>query len=270
MVSDSHFIYAATAVRYIFADDVDVDTKGRLKKMLAVDFISNLRFGHINRLYSTILVGVLDNQKFELDERERRKLALWTVVCVQKSVSINTLVALAGLVNEDQAWRAIQPLRSVLHVSTRNSSVSALHASFPDYLFDKTRSEKFFCDSKKHNQLVARRCFDIMKAQLKFNICDLEPPSVPDEETQDLKTRIEEKISQELFYVCRFWVDHLRLTEMSEELGSMLNEFLSQRLLFWMEVMNLKDCMITGLAELLKCCTSMGIHQICRCNLPES
>ncbi|ELU37287.1 hypothetical protein AG1IA_08683 [Rhizoctonia solani AG-1 IA] len=44
--------------------------------------------------------------------------------------------------------------------------ITTLHASFPDYMFDTARSTKFYCDEAKHSQLLAERCFEVMKGQL--------------------------------------------------------------------------------------------------------
>lgn len=244
------FIYAATAVRYICPNDIDIDSDERLGIMLSVDANSEKKFEHINVLYSTILDAALNNTKLEPQERNRRKLVLWTAVCAREPISTKTLAVLAGLENEKQAARALQPLRSVLYVSEHNSLVTTLHASFSDYMFSQERSGEFFCDQKICNQLVARRCFEIMKGQLRFNICELESSFIFDENVSDLKSRLEKNISHELFYACQYWANHLKLAGMSNGLITMLEEFLSQHLLFWMEVMSLNKCMVTGVLGL--------------------
>jgi hypothetical protein len=91
-----------------------------------------------------------------------------------------------------------------------------------------------------------------MKGQLRFNICELESSFVPDSEVADLKYRIVKNISQELSYACRFWTDHLASAATSDRLCEMVEEFLSQELLFWMEVLNLKQYMVKGTTGLWK------------------
>ncbi|KAB5588007.1 Vegetative incompatibility protein HET-E-1 [Ceratobasidium theobromae] len=245
------FIFAATTVRYISPDDDTIDSDERLETMLSVDVKSDKKFEHINILYTTILNAAINNPKLEPKERDRRLLVLWTAVCAREQISVETLAALAGL-KSSLVLGALQPLRSVLHISEHNSLVSTLHASFPDYIFDRDRSGDFACDEKTHNQFVVDRCFDIMKGQLKFNICNLESSFLRDENVPGLKTRIEQNISRELFYACRYWTDHLELAGTASEIHKTLEEFLSQRLPFWMEVLNLKECMVTGVLGLAK------------------
>lgn len=91
-----------------------------------------------------------------------------------------------------------------------------------------------------------------MKEQLRFNICDLWSSFIPDNEISDLTQRIKKCISPPLGYACRHWGDHLQLSAISDNLCSVLSEFLSRRLLFWMEVLNLKRCMIIGVGTLSK------------------
>jgi hypothetical protein len=246
------FIYAATAVRYIRPGKTGVDHHERLTTMLAVDSKSQKKFAQIDTLYSTILAVALHDDDLEPEERYRMRLVLWTTVCAQEPITFKTLAVLAGLKDERQAITALQPLRSVLHISEHNNLVATLHASFPDYIFSQDRSGEFFCNENEHSRLLAHRCFGLMKGQLRFNICELKSSFVPDKNVISLKEQIEKNISQELSYACRYWADHLKPTATSADLREMVEEFLSQRLLFWMEVLNLKECMAMGVTELVK------------------
>jgi hypothetical protein len=246
------FIYAATAVRYIRPDKTAVDHKQRLKAMLAIDSESQKKHEQINTLYSAILSAALEDDNLEPKEKERIQLVLWTAVCAQEPVHVQTLAALAELSDEEQVLLALQPLRSVLHVSEHSGLISTLHASFPDYMFDRSRSKRFYCDEGSHSHMLARRCLEVMKKELRFNICDLESSLIPDSEVVDLQKRIEKNISPVLSYACRYWPDHLGRAAGSDELCAMVDEFLSQRLLFWMEVLNLKQCMVMGSGGLVK------------------
>ncbi|KAB5587931.1 hypothetical protein CTheo_8627 [Ceratobasidium theobromae] len=118
--------------------------------------------------------------------------------------------------------------------------VSTLHGSFPDFMFSQERSGPFFCDAPQHNQLIVRQCFDLMGQQLRFNICDLELSFILDANVEDLDGRIEKAISPSLVYACCYWGDHLRLAASSNDLCKLLDDLLSNQLLFWMEVLSLK------------------------------
>ncbi|KAB5590557.1 Vegetative incompatibility protein HET-E-1 [Ceratobasidium theobromae] len=251
MLADNLFIYAATAVRYIRTETRGVVPRDRLATMLAVDSKSHEKHAQIDALYTTILTTGLEAEGLEPEERKRMERVVWTAVCAREPILVETLAALIQS-DEDQALAALEPFRSVLHVSEHTGLVSTLHASFPDYVFSQDRSGKFCCDLGTHSQLLTQRCLEVMKGQLRFNICNLPSSFLPDNAVADLNARIEENISPSLSYACQYWPDHLILGMTSDELRAMLDEFLSQRLLFWMEVLNLKQCIAIGTQGLMK------------------
>ncbi|CAE6471329.1 unnamed protein product [Rhizoctonia solani] len=103
-----------------------------------------------------------------------------------------------------------------------------------------------------YSSLIAERCFVVMETGLRFNICGLESSFVPDREVEDIEGRIKEKISPTLAYACRYWAKHLELAARCDRLTQRLEKFLSVRLLFWMEVLNLKQEMRAGVIGLMK------------------
>ncbi|KAB5590556.1 Vegetative incompatibility protein HET-E-1 [Ceratobasidium theobromae] len=251
MLAGKLFIYAATAVRYIMAKSRGVVPRDRLATMLAVDSKSHEKHAQIDALYTTILTTGLEAGGLEPEERKRMERVVWTAVCAREPILVETLAALIQS-DEDQALAALEPFRSVLHVSEHTGLVSTLHASFPDYVFSQDRSGKFCCDLGTHSQLLTQRCLEVMKGQLRFNICNLPSSFQPDSNIPDLNARIETNISPGLSYACRYWPDHLILGMTSDELRAMVNEFLSQRLLFWMEVLNLEQCIAMSTQGLMK------------------
>ncbi|KAB5589205.1 Vegetative incompatibility protein HET-E-1 [Ceratobasidium theobromae] len=245
-LADNLFIYAATVVRYIRLGKNGTNPHGRLATMLSVDSESRKKFAQIDSLYTAILNEVLGEEEMEPMEHDDMERVLWTAVCAKEPIPVETLASLTGLSNKNEAEAALEPFRSVLHVSDNTGLVSTIHTSFPDYMFSRDRSGKFFCDVGTHSLLLAQRCFEVMKGQLRFNICNLPSSFIPDASVPDLQAHINTNISPSLSYVCRYWTGHLGTAAASDALHEMLDEFLSQRLLFWMEVLNLKDCMILG------------------------
>lgn len=248
-LSKNLFIYAATAVRYIQNDEANADPEERLATILDVDSDSKMKHRGINDLYSTVLAASLKNENLEAKEKERIRLVLWAAVCAREPMPIESLTMLAGTGNDKITRAALRPLRSVLHLSSSNL-VSTFHTSFPDYIFDRERSGEYNCDKPIFSQSLTRRCYNTMTTQLRFNICHLESSFVLDERVQDLNERIAKNISASLAYACRYWADHLKSAKVSEELCAATKEFLSLRLLFWMEVMNLKHWMSDGVKAL--------------------
>ncbi|KEP51130.1 vegetative incompatibility protein HET-E-1 [Rhizoctonia solani 123E] len=242
------FIYAATLVRYIYPDDVSVDSTARLESML--EAISSAKAMFLNRyedldlLYTTVLNAVF-KKRLEEGEKDHMQRVLWTVVCAREPVTTVTIASLAML-TERQVSSALQPLRSVIHVPESSNLISTLHASFPEYMMDESRSKEFCCNESKSNERMTHRCFDVMKLELKFNICALENSYIPDDQVADLKIRVAECISPTLSYACQYWASHLRVAPATDNTRTILLDFLSNRLLFWMEVLSLSHCIGIG------------------------
>ncbi|KAL5633002.1 hypothetical protein ACGC1H_003480 [Rhizoctonia solani] len=249
----SLFIYAATAVRYIRPTGKAVDSQARLATILAVNAKSEKILPGIDALYSAILAAAIDDPDLEPEERENIRLVLWTAICACEPILVGTLSALCGLNNKNSTVNALQPLRSVLHISDHSALVTTLHASFPEYMLARSRSGVFFCDKASHSHLLAQRCFGIMQSQLRFNIGSIQSSFIPDNQIADLKDQITANISSELFYTCRFWADHLSQTPIVDNpLLLTTHRFLSDLFLFWMEVLNLKGCLSAGVLSVTK------------------
>ncbi|CAE6490354.1 unnamed protein product [Rhizoctonia solani] len=251
-LSGNLFIYAATAVRYIRADNVfwNSNSTERLVVVLDVSSKSNQKHAEIDDLYATILSSVLCNKSLENKDREEMQTIIWTVVCAYEPLNTETLSTLAGIKHSAKTLAMLQPLYSVLYVSERNNTVSTLHASFPDYILDQTRSLDFHCDKGTSHQRLSQRCFELMEEQLRFNICNLPSSFIADNEVEGLEERIESTISKTLMYACHYWGNHLQNSALSESLFDSLHDFLSRKLLFWMEVLNLKNTTGIGLGTL--------------------
>jgi nucleoside-triphosphatase THEP1 len=240
------FIYAATAARYICPDNIRVDSHARLQTTLTTKTelasgdarVSTKQYKELDELYTSILAAAFDP---ELEEEERRvlEIVLRTAISVMEPMTPETLASVLNL-DKEKVEIALDPLRSVLNVPEGGGLVSVLHASFPDYMVDQLRAKSFYCDNSEHGEFLANRCFDVMKTQLRFNICNLESSFVFDKNVVDLAERIKSSISAALSYSCRYWGEHLRQGGATEVVHRNLVDFLTYRLLFWMEVLNLE------------------------------
>lgn len=243
------FIYAATVVRYLRPGNKAVNSLGRLRAVLALRSDSSRKYAELDALYTTILERALDKENLEPQELDRAQLVLWTVVCASEPLLVGTISVLSALSDED-TQAVLQSLRSVLHVSETSCRISSLHVSFPEFILNRERSGRFFCDKSHFSQQLAQRCFGVMKTELRFNICRLESSFILDEAIPDLKERVTNIINATLYYSCRYWGEHLISTTDLKGLHGPLKEFLSNQLLFWMEVLNLTKCMIIGMSML--------------------
>ncbi|OAX30596.1 hypothetical protein K503DRAFT_651267, partial [Rhizopogon vinicolor AM-OR11-026] len=83
------------------------------------------------------------------------------------------------------------------------------HASFYDFLTDKSRSDKFFIDVSAVENNLAFASLRVMEHELRFNIYSLESSYLPNSAVHDLNKRVKDSISTELSYSCRLWGTHV-------------------------------------------------------------
>ncbi|QRV97023.1 Vegetative incompatibility protein HET-E-1 [Ceratobasidium sp. AG-Ba] len=244
------FIYAATIVRYVMNDKASVDHQQRLKNMLDMETsVRSNAHKPIDALYTAVLADALEAGDLELTETNAIRVVLATVICAKEPLSVSSLAYLTGRKSKE-VMNGLESLLSVLHVDERTGLVSTLHASFPDYMFDKTRSSRFFCDHADRSEYLARRCFKTMRDLLRFNICAMESSHAFDHEIPNFSDRVDAAVPLHLFYACRYWSDHLFESRDAKQLSQAVEDFLSQRMLFWAEALNLKKNIKAGTAAL--------------------
>jgi hypothetical protein len=247
------FVYASNMVRYIGAGNFSRKPQKRLAAVLSASPSSNSSHRDIDALYTTILAAAFDNLELDDSDRDEMRLVLETVLCAREPLLVSVIAGVLKLDDEDSVRSALRPLLSVLHISEPTGLVTTLHGSFPDYMMDEQRSGKFYCDMQRCNARFAQLCFDTLKIpDPPFNICGLESSYMFDKDVPDLTERVNKAIPKELFYACRYWGAHLELAEASPLLIGELHDFLSVRFLFWMEILNLKQCIHTAPRLLLR------------------
>ncbi|KAG8748801.1 hypothetical protein FRC11_011869, partial [Ceratobasidium sp. 423] len=150
------FIYAATAVRYIGYGDFHHNPRGRLRTILDGSQAKGTTANReIDQLYTTILEASLGDNGLDKIERDDMRQVLFTVICAREPLTVSGLSTLLHINNVDRVRDALRPLWSVLHVLGANELVTTLHASFPDFMFDSTRSGVYCCDLVAHNRKLA-------------------------------------------------------------------------------------------------------------------
>ena len=140
-------------------------------------------------------------------------------------------------------------MASFLTGTTDSSTpVRPLHASFYDFLLDKTRSGEFFIDEADVHHELALASLRVMRDGLRFNICGLETSYVRNSAVADLAMKIEKNIPLHLLYSCRFWATHLHDSTFDTDLVKPIMDFVTtEKILFWMEVLGV--CKYIGEAD---------------------
>jgi hypothetical protein len=143
----------------------------------------------------------------------------------------------------------LRSLHSLLDVpDSENDPIRVFHPSFTHFLTDRTRCKdrRFFVDPPVHHQDILFSCLDLMNERLKKNICNLDD-YVSLNEVENLSARRETCIGGSLQYACRFWTRHLASIPSdgshTERLQEAMDEFLTKRLLYWIEILSILGCL---------------------------
>jgi hypothetical protein len=109
--------------------------------------------------------------------------------------------------------------------------IQPLHSSFYDYLTDPSRSKGFYIDVSLHRNDLAFAMLQVMKAELHFNMCNLESSYQLNSDIPDLAQKIKQSISPALSYSCRYWASHVQqatATSFHSKIAALAREFLDQ------------------------------------------
>ncbi|KAH7337855.1 hypothetical protein B0J17DRAFT_439257 [Rhizoctonia solani] len=259
------FIYASTACRFIeFGHRMGTYEE-------AVNAVLGLLLGdgggpeqELNKLYTAILEAAFNGPLVNIAHRKWMKQILDTIICAQEPMTTEALAGLLELKNAKHVSALLQPLFSVVNVAEDTGIAATLHASFPDFMLSRNRSGGFYCAASEHHIFLTQACLKrIRENPVQFNICGIESSYVMDNEIDDLDERANRAVSPALFYACCHWTAHLELAGHSKDLRTPVIDFLSARLLLWMEVLNVKKCLRQGgdvLEQVGKWCQAAGMH----------
>ncbi|KAG9120003.1 hypothetical protein FRC07_004684, partial [Ceratobasidium sp. 392] len=247
------FIWARTACELVLCDD---DPPDALRTILD-STMTGQPSQALDELY-TMAVNASINQRQRADraiEAVRRCLGAIIVCSSRTPLSISALSKLCGeQISEHVLQSVVSRLGSVLYIDhTLGDAVRVYHASFADYMLHPERSKEYSVDVHEQNYYLASRCLEIMKTELKFNICGLETSYKRNSEVQDLEFRIESELRPHLRYCCTYWASHLVDVEDNQTitLRQLLKEFLSGAyLVYWIEALSLLGVFNVGLSSI--------------------
>jgi hypothetical protein len=241
------FIYATTIARALSGQTPEEQQK-KLGKILGNSQQTN-RLEGLDALYKQ----VLDTPNLK-DKDVARLAVLHSIICASQPLPVSAIaqVAAGGSENEvnEEATRrlVVDDLYSVLYISESDDCIYIYHKSFSDFLLDNERSgSEFACDPELTHPTISLACLRIMQASLHFNMCNLPSSYLLDSEVDGLDQLIETNIVKvvALEYACRYWTSHLAKVHIDSKdfarLRDKLLEFSQEKILYWLEVMNLLE-----------------------------
>jgi len=236
------FIYASTVVKFVGSHYYRPNDRLSLITSLPQDTSREGKSG-IDLLYTQVLEQALRDG--DEDFRSDFKLVVGAVLLVFHPLSINSLSdLLRNCSTSPTIYSTLHNLHSLLLIpDSPEGPVRILHKSFPDFLTDPARcaDQRFFINPPIHHREILFSCLNVMKRELKRNICQLDD-HVLLSEVKDLPERRTTYIGGTLEYACCFWANHLMESPSSgpdEEVYKAIDEFFTTCFLFWIEVLSL-------------------------------
>ncbi|KAF8954093.1 hypothetical protein BDZ97DRAFT_1711901, partial [Flammula alnicola] len=197
----------------------------------------------LDTLYDTLLQEMCaDNDE---DDMQVFRSVMGQILSLYEPLSLSALKTIrkhcpSGLIDADDISSVVKHMGSLLSGITNDSvPIRPLHSSFHDYLTDRSRSKAFYIDTSLHRNDLAFSTLQVMKAELRFNICGLESSYLLNSDVPDLAERIKRSISSAVSYSCRYWTAHVEATVFDSEIANQVKEFFNRQFLFWIEVLSL-------------------------------
>ena len=247
--SNGLFIYAATAVRYIDASDVDF--RERLADVTCMEPFHALQTEEIDSLYQHIITKAF--VRIMPRELSRRSDVLAAIICLQTPLSIDAIASLLNLERRD-IQVALSPLHSVLHVP-EHGQVEVFHASFRDFILDRTRSTVYSVDSSDAHHKLVGKCLKCLNTSLRYNITN--SPECTMVGVLPYEIADPSIIPDSLRYSGLYWASHLAetLAHPPTDVTLLLNHlctFSNEHILHWFECLSALRQLESGLKSLVK------------------
>jgi hypothetical protein len=145
------------------------------------------------------------------------------------------------------ASTVLRPLGSLLTgLANKDQPVRILHLSFRDFITVRAQlsptSERFYLDEKEHSQRLALLCLLVLNESIREGIPGAGYLVGDNSVNPGIPEIAEGQISEEVWYACRFWPDHIVDVEspVSVEFIAALRNLLSTKIVLWMEIVTAK------------------------------
>jgi hypothetical protein len=238
------FIWAETVMRFL--------EQGLPKEQLDVVLEGTFREegDAIDELYRQILHQSFKNSSSRVLDTFRRVIG--AIVLAKTPLHRTDLHRFLGRQEDESSIDFIlSKLSSVISSRNPDRRIHISHLTFTEFICDLTRChETFVIDRGTYSRIMALTCFRIMKADLRFNICQIETSHLRNDDLK-LAPRIKEAIPNHLSYSCLFGADHLQRTIFDAEILKEVKDFMYFRLLYWLEVLSLLKKVKTASRALL-------------------
>jgi hypothetical protein len=234
------FVYASTVCSFLETSDAE-ECKRSLEIVLGQHSPTSTmgQYEELDNLYCQVLSAVQKDHR----RKDLINCVLLVVIATLNPLPIQTI---ASLLKSDTAtvYSALKRLGAVITFPNNKDAESLVvpfHASFPDFLYDHSRSQEHNIPEIEGHHFMLGLCLDVFKSSqaLRQNICNL------GKSVHVLKVGPAslESISGDLKYSCLYWLVHLEhilnWENLKESEASQVMTFFDTYILYWIECMAL-------------------------------
>ncbi|KAG8720833.1 hypothetical protein FRC09_008911 [Ceratobasidium sp. 395] len=248
--SGASFVYAAALVRYL-SEAGSSERAERLQWLLEASDPADPDYRDPDVLYSVITRVVFDGGALDDSARGEVLALLCTAVHEGAPPTLDATADLLGLDLSHISKIILPPLLPVLYVSDSDGLSLSLKKAYATYIRSRSQSHRLHQSPEQAHAQLARGCLDVMlSANPSVNFCELESSCLLNRDVTFLEERVNDIVSPKLLYACLHWGAHLERAATTEDLCSQLDDFLSTRLLLWMEILSLTNRLALGVTIL--------------------
>jgi hypothetical protein len=228
-----------------------------------VEHEADSQLDKLDRLYTAILHNLYGSGENNVIKLFRAVLG--RVLSAKEPLSLRALTELRSNDEDEYDIKAILcSLGSLLKgINSQDKPIQPLHASFIDFMFDPNRSGDFHVRGGSEDEVLAKSSLQTMNRLLTFNICHLESSYVRNRDIAGLTDRVKKNIPEHLSYACRHFANHLDGLNHSFRTQRLIEVFLYDKLLFWLEALSLLGDMYSARVEILALQTWITVCRSC-------
>lgn len=243
------FIFAATVCHFVDENNISAEdslelvlTNGEQDRALPSNK-DNEALGETTKFLDVMYRQVLDRSApvtaqrvAQRDQSRPVREILGVIAALKEPLPVGSMASLLS-VRESDINQWLSRLHSVVRVPAMTASpIHLFHASFRDFLFDRTRcnNHHFLVDKREVHGRVLQRCIEAMESTLRRNICRIDHPGVRADEVG--QAVVDANIPPHVQYACQYWVQHFQEASVS---STGVARFLEKHLLHWLEAMAL-------------------------------
>jgi hypothetical protein len=246
------FLWVATFCDYL---SVLLNPTRQLETLASGQSVSGISVEErIDRTY----IMILSNCNWQdVDFVQGYSLVMGAIMVVKTPLSMSAIQVLHGSSLPLPVSTILGPVRSLLTASAfvdHAQPATILHQSLHEFITVRAHaspeSQPFYLNEEEHSQRLALLCLEVLNIQLKEGIPGTGYLSNSTQTQESGIPQISEgEITEELWYACRFWIDHL-LEVKTPLMGlvASLQTFLLEKGVLWMEVLASKG-RFRGLAQ---------------------